>query len=105
MTTNSRPDLTKFSPEELRLLQSDLIRELERRNTREREEAKKKIRELANAHKIDLKDLLPPSSETLLRNPDNPLETWSGKGRKPEWYKQQLLAGKHPNDFKVTDAS
>jgi DNA-binding protein H-NS len=28
------------------------------------------------------------------RNPSNPSETWSGRGRKPKWVEEQLSAGK-----------
>ena len=28
------------------------------------------------------------------RNPDNPAETWSGRGHRPQWMKAQLDAGK-----------
>ena len=35
------------------------------------------------------------------RNPDNPLETWSGRGRKPRWLTAALKAGRKLRDFKI----
>lgn len=35
------------------------------------------------------------------RNPDNPQETWSGRGRRPAWLIQQLKAGKSRDDLRI----
>jgi DNA-binding protein H-NS len=32
-------------------------------------------------------------SSTLYRNPENPAETWSGRGRKPRWFEAALASG------------
>ena len=38
---------------------------------------------------------LPPK----YKNPDNPSENWSGRGRQPEWYKKAIEAGKTPKEM------
>ena len=35
------------------------------------------------------------------RNPDDPAETWSGRGRQPRWVIQQLRLGKRIEEFKI----
>ena len=40
---------------------------------------------------------LPP----LYRNPDNPAETWSGRGHRPRWLLWQLEAGKSLSDLRI----
>ncbi len=30
---------------------------------------------------------------TMYRNPENPAETWSGRGRKPRWFEAALTSG------------
>jgi DNA-binding protein H-NS len=35
------------------------------------------------------------------RNPKNPAETWSGRGKQPRWLTAQLLSGKKANDFLI----
>src|SRR5206468_7350413 len=35
------------------------------------------------------------------RNPDNPSETWSGRGRQPRWLVAQLRAGGRIDDFSI----
>jgi DNA-binding protein H-NS len=34
-------------------------------------------------------------------NPDNPADTWSGRGRKPKWFTDALAAGRTPADLSV----
>lgn len=71
--------------------------ELKKREGRERAEARKKIKELAEAHGIDLATLAPSGSgkqEPKYRNPNDQFQTWSGVGRKPKWVEEWLAAGK-----------
>jgi DNA-binding protein H-NS len=35
------------------------------------------------------------------RNPDNPTETWSGRGQHPRWMSTQIAAGRKPEDFLI----
>src|ERR1700730_2646733 len=36
------------------------------------------------------------------RNPDNPSETWAGRGLKPRWLSTALKAGKNREDFAIS---
>jgi DNA-binding protein H-NS len=36
------------------------------------------------------------------RNPDNPAETWAGRGLKPRWLATALNTGKKLEDFSIT---
>jgi DNA-binding protein H-NS len=38
------------------------------------------------------------------RNPDNPAETWAGRGLKPRWLSAALKAGKKLEDFSIEAA-
>jgi DNA-binding protein H-NS len=35
------------------------------------------------------------------RNPDEPSETWAGRGKQPRWLKKQLRSGKRMDDFRI----
>jgi DNA-binding protein H-NS len=35
------------------------------------------------------------------RNPDNPAETWTGRGHRPRWLEAQLAAGKTLADLEI----
>jgi DNA-binding protein H-NS len=37
------------------------------------------------------------------RNPDNPSETWSGRGRQPRWLTAALKTGRKLRDFEIVE--
>ena len=39
------------------------------------------------------------------RNPDQPSETWAGRGKKPRWLAAQLKSGKRIDDFRIRHAA
>jgi DNA-binding protein H-NS len=38
------------------------------------------------------------------RNPENPAETWAGRGLKPRWLAAAIKSGKKPEDFLIAGA-
>lgn len=46
-----------------------------------------------------------PPVRPKYRNPKNPAETWSGRGRLPRWLQPQLRAGRKLDDFLIGRAS
>ena len=38
------------------------------------------------------------------RNPDDPSETWSGRGKQPRWLAAALTKGRAIDEFKIADA-
>ncbi|MBW5440517.1 H-NS histone family protein [Bradyrhizobium canariense] len=45
-----------------------------------------------------------PAVHPKYRNPNNPTETWSGRGRVPRWLKPQLRGGRKLDDFLIVPA-
>ena len=39
------------------------------------------------------------------RNPDDPSETWAGRGKQPRWLAEQLRSGKKVDDFRIEMAA
>jgi DNA-binding protein H-NS len=39
------------------------------------------------------------------RNPDDPSETWAGRGKQPRWLTAQLRTGRTLDDFRIQKAS
>jgi DNA-binding protein H-NS len=39
----------------------------------------------------------------MYRHPENADQTWSGRGRQPDWMKEALAAGKSKDDFLIKD--
>lgn len=42
-----------------------------------------------------------PEVQPKYRNPDQPSETWAGRGKKPRWLVAQLRLGKRIDDFRI----
>jgi DNA-binding protein H-NS len=42
-----------------------------------------------------------PSVLPKFRNPDQPSETWAGRGKKPRWLTRQLRSGRRLDDFRI----
>lgn len=45
-----------------------------------------------------------PPVRPKYRNPKNPAETWSGRGRLPRWLRPQLRRGRKLDDFLIEQA-
>jgi DNA-binding protein H-NS len=39
------------------------------------------------------------------RNPEEPSETWAGRGKQPRWLTSQLRSGKQIDDFRIKSAA
>jgi len=46
-----------------------------------------------------------PPVRPKYRNPDQPLETWAGRGKRPRWLVAKLKSGKRINDFRIKRAA
>lgn len=46
-----------------------------------------------------------PPVRPKYRNPTNPAETWSGRGRQPRWLRPQLRSGRDLDDFLIDQGS
>ena len=45
-----------------------------------------------------------PLVSAKYRNPDQPSETWAGRGRQPRWLIAQLRSGKRIDEFRIKSA-
>ncbi len=102
-------DLSKMSDDELKALEDAIRRERVRRENERKREAEKKIKEIAAAAGLAVeihapgtrakgragRGGLPPK----YRNPDNPSQTWSGRGKRPAWFKEALEKGRKPEEL------
>ena len=42
-----------------------------------------------------------PPVKPKFQNPDQPSETWSGRGKRPRWLDAKLRSGGHLDDFRI----
>lgn len=101
-------DPDTLSLKELRELRGRIDKAIATFDERRKREVVSKIEEIAREHGFALNDL----AETLLArkrgpvaakyvNPDDPEQTWTGRGRKPRWVTEALDAGKSLDDMAV----
>jgi DNA-binding protein H-NS len=46
-----------------------------------------------------------PTVFPKFRNPDQPSQTWAGRGKQPRWLTAHLRSGKRIDDFKIEQAA
>src|SRR6185295_17232474 len=101
-------DLSKLSLEELNALSRDIESEIEARRAAEKERVLSQLRELAASLGMSLEELLKEERkkghapvQAKYRNPEDPSQTWSGRGKRPLWVVAALEAGKTLEDLAV----
>lgn len=100
--------------EELRSLRGQVDRAIADYSERKRREAIAAAEEAAKKHGFSLADITgsrrrvgrgskaparPASEEARYANPEDPSQTWSGRGRRPRWIQEALAAGGSLEDF------
>ena len=68
------------------------------------EERLRKIKSASNVMTLDRRSQYPKVLPKY-RNPKNPAETWSGRGKQPRWLTAQLRTGKEVKDFLIARPS
>ena len=109
-------DLKGMSRKELEKLKAKIEKALQKLDAQDRKAALAAAEKAAAAHGFSLAEITsgtapkkaaPPKSAAKapsppkFRNPENPEQTWSGKGRQPAWYKSAVAAGVSTDDLKV----
>lgn len=102
-------DLTGLSRKELLKLKANVEKALKDAEERERRAALKAAREAAAEFGFSLDELneaaaakRPRSkSKPKYRNPDAPEQTWTGRGRKPQWVHDALARGLDITDLEI----
>jgi DNA-binding protein H-NS len=102
-------DLSKLSLEELQTLAQDIEREIVSRREAERERVLAQMRELAASLGTTLEDILRQERgkgggivAPKYRHPDNPAQTWTGRGKRPAWVTEALASGKTLEDLTIS---
>lgn len=101
-------NVDKLSLKELVDLESKVTKAISVARERERSEIKQKIETMARTSGFSVAELFGgrggargKSSAAKYANPDNPSETWTGRGRKPNWLVSKLGKGAKLEDFQI----
>lgn len=99
----------KMSRKELLELRGQVEKALKHAETRERKEALKAAEKAAAEYGFSLSELSGdgtkpakgPKAAPKYRNPNDPAQTWTGRGRKPQWIHDTLKAGADISDLEI----
>jgi DNA-binding protein H-NS len=102
-------NLDKMSRKELLDLRGQLDKALIKAEKRERQEALKAAEKAAAEFGFSLSELSDggigsggkPKANAKYRNPSEPAQTWSGRGRKPQWVHDALNSGADMADLEI----
>jgi len=103
-------DLESMSRGELVKLRADVDKAIASVSDRERKKAREAAERAAAEHGFSLAELtgspLPgkrakAKSPARYRNPADPTQTWSGRGRRPHWITEATAAGRSMSDFEI----
>jgi DNA-binding protein H-NS len=90
-------------------LQKDLAKAISTYEDRHKGEARAKLEAIAKEMGYSLAELIgvevritraPVAAK--YRHPENPALTWSGRGRKPQWFVEALETGKTASDLAIS---
>ena len=101
----------KLSLKELIALEAKLAAAIATARQKERAEIKSKVAELAERHGFSVSELFgglgrgngrkKSVSIAKYANPDDKTDTWTGRGRKPNWLLARLKKGAKLSDFAI----
>ena len=97
-----------MSVEELWKLHEEVTLVLAQKLKAETTELEKRLRQLQGVDDVSslYRSRRPyPPVPPKYRNPKNPTETWSGRGKQPRWLQPQIRAGKRLDDFLIDRAA
>ena len=112
-------DLTSMTRKELEKLKSRVEKALEKVSAKELKAAREAAAKAAAEHGFSLDDITgapapkkrgpkpkadkapKAAGKPKYRNPADASQTWTGKGRQPNWYKQAVDAGTDPKTLEI----
>lgn len=102
-------DLEALSLSELKKMQKDVAKAISTFEDRQKAEARAKVEALARDLGYSLTELVGIETKSSrapiapkYRHPKNPALTWSGRGRKPQWFVEALESGKTASDLAIS---
>jgi DNA-binding protein H-NS len=102
----ARVNLEKMSYAELLKLQERVEAAISEKRVADAASTKEQLRAMAEKAGFSLNDLFGKrgrkgSGEVKYRNPANSSQTWTGRGRKPNWFLDAVKKGAKPDSLKA----
>jgi DNA-binding protein H-NS len=99
-----RSHLASLSTNELWMLREKIAVALAAKIAAEKDLLETRLRLLTQGHRqaVATRRRRPyPAVAPKFRNPDEPSQTWAGRGKPPRWLTAQLKLGKRIDDFRI----
>ncbi len=105
-------DLSAYSVEELKTLIARAKRAIALKERYRLQQVRNQIEQLANGLNMSIEEVMNRDSrggkgngkkaaEIKFRNPADPVQTWTGRGKRPRWLQDALRQGAKLDDFAV----
>lgn len=102
-------DLKVMNLNELKALQKEVAQLIEGYEARQLAKVRADLEGVAREHGFTLRQILEAETgkkvrapvKVKYRNPENPEETWTGRGRKPRWLTAKIAQGNNSEDYAV----
>lgn len=102
-------DLEKLDLTQLKALQRDIEKRISDYADRQRREAFEAANAAAREYGFSLSELVTTTKAGKVKapvapkyaNPEDPSQTWSGRGRQPKWLSEAIASGKTAEDFAI----
>ena len=101
-------DLEALSLSELKKMQKDIAKAIATYQDRQKAEVRAKVEAFARDLGYSLAELVGAETKTArapvaakYRHPENPALTWSGRGRRPQWFVEALAGGGTAGDMEI----
>ena len=98
-----RTELDRMSTDDLWSLHVEISQVLQQRIQQEKLRLEERLK-LLQTPVVSGRRRYPPVPPQY-RNPDQPSETWAGRGKRPRWLVKQLKSGKRIDDFRIKRAA
>jgi DNA-binding protein H-NS len=102
-------DVEKLELDELKTLARDIEKAIRKRQAENFRRARDAAEAAVRTYGYSLEEIMRSSTASKAadarfakyRNPADPNQTWSGRGRQPQWFKDAIAAGKAPESLSV----
>ena len=98
-------DLSRLSAAELDALMVEAAKQKKTLHRQQLGKARKQVAQYAKSLGYTVEELFGGGKSTRagvkFQNPANPSQTWSGRGKRPNWFKEALAKGKTKDDLAV----
>ena len=100
-------DFDTMSLDDLKRLKRELDKAIGNYDDRRKAEARRDLEKKAREYGFSLSELADVKTTKRgavapkYRNPRNPEQTWTGRGRQPTWFREAIGAGTEPDDLTI----